>query len=243
MNDRLRRVFDVVSGLLRSLDEDRRQGHAAERVVALSCHGGDDDRRTRDAREVRGDRRERSGLAEEHDLDVVELLRARAQIHHQPDHLVAAERLEHLSYRSLGRQESYVLVRAVRHEQIHEALVLELVGDDVERHLVGDACAADLEVAEVHRDEDQPSPVIVRGPEVRPGSRIDRDEPREVRGPKAREPHDLRRGTSRSSGTTVAPRARPRGRLRSAARARSRSSAFAISPPRRPRRDTRSRRP
>ena len=51
---------------------------------------------------------------------------------------------------------------AVRDEEIHEPLVLELVRDDGDRDLLGDACAAELEVAEVRRDEDESLAVVER---------------------------------------------------------------------------------
>src|SRR5207249_2331866 len=89
MHDRLRGVLDVAGGLLRPLDEDRRQGDPAERVVTLAGDRRDDDRRTRDPGEVRRDGREGGELAEEHNLDVVELFRAWPEIHHESDHLVA----------------------------------------------------------------------------------------------------------------------------------------------------------
>src|SRR6266550_3321381 len=88
-------------------------------------------------------------------------------------------------------QELYVLVRAVRDKKIHEALVLELVGDDVERDLVRDPSAADLEVAEMHGHEDEAAPVLSRRSEVRPRARIDGHQPREVGRLEAGEPHDL----------------------------------------------------
>src|SRR5256714_1514060 len=43
----------------------------------------------------------------------------------------------------------------------------------------------------MHRHEDQAAPTIVRGPEVRPRARVDRDQSREVLGVETREPHDL----------------------------------------------------
>src|SRR5205823_8717163 len=73
VNDRLCGVLDVMGGLLRPFDEDRRQSDAAESVVAFPRHGRDDDRRSGNPGEVRGDGRERGELAEEHHLDVVEL--------------------------------------------------------------------------------------------------------------------------------------------------------------------------
>ncbi len=107
-------------------------------------------------------------------------MRARTEIHHQPDHLVPPKRAEHLAYGALRRDQLHVLVRPVRDKEIHEPLVLELVADDVERHLVRDASAADLEVPEVHRDEDEPAPVLARGPNVRQGTRIHGDDPLQV---------------------------------------------------------------
>src|SRR5881396_30359 len=55
VDDRLRRTLDVVRSLLRTLDENRRERDAAEGVVPLAHDRGDDDRRARHAREVRGD--------------------------------------------------------------------------------------------------------------------------------------------------------------------------------------------
>src|SRR5207245_9539125 len=76
-------------------------------------------------------------------------------------------------------------------KKIHETLVLQLVGDDVERALVRDPSAADLEVAEMHRHEDESAPVVSRRSEVRPRARIDGHQLCEVGGLEAGEPHDL----------------------------------------------------
>src|SRR5207247_2634156 len=45
VDDRLRRVLDVVRSLLRTLDENGRERDAAEGVVALAHDRGDEDRR------------------------------------------------------------------------------------------------------------------------------------------------------------------------------------------------------
>jgi hypothetical protein len=168
VRDRLGRPLDVVRRLFRALDEDRRQRDAAKRVVTLARHRGDDDRRSGDPREVRGDRRELRGHAEERRLDVGKLLRPWAEIHHQADHLVPPEGLQDLADRAVRGKQVKVLVLAVRDENIHEPFVLELVGDHVQRHLIGDACAAQLEVPEVHRHEDEPAPVLPGRPQMRP---------------------------------------------------------------------------
>ena len=122
---------------------------------------------------------------------MVELVRARAEIHHEPDHLVAAESLQYLAHRAFWREDVHILVGSVRDEKIHQPLVLELVGDDVERHLVGDPRSTDLEVAEVHRDEDASSAVVACGTDMGPRARVDGDQPLEVRDVQTREPHDL----------------------------------------------------
>ena len=122
---------------------------------------------------------------------MVKLVRARAEIHHQPDHLVAAERLEHLADRALRRDDVHVLVSSVRHEKIHQPLVFELVGDDIEWHLVGDARSAELEVSEVHRNEDAAPAVVACRTDVGQGARVDGYQSLEVRHVESWEPHDL----------------------------------------------------
>src|SRR5439155_25304820 len=82
-----------------------------------------------------------------------------------------------------------VLVGPVTDQKIHEALVLELVGDDVQWDLVGDARSTELEVSEMDRDEDHALAQRERAAQVLPP--VDRDEPLEVRDTEQREPHDL----------------------------------------------------
>src|SRR2546425_11547387 len=108
VDDRLGRMLDVVRSLLRTLDENGRERDAAEGVVALAHDRGDDDRRARHARKVRGDRGEGRAHPEEEQIDMVELVRARAEIHHEPDHLVAAESLQYLAHRPFWREDGPV---------------------------------------------------------------------------------------------------------------------------------------
>ncbi len=118
-------------------------------------------------------------------------MRTRAEIHHEADHLVPAQRGKHAARRALGRKDDDVLVLAVRDEEVHEPCVLELVSDNGKWDLLRDACAADLEVTEVGRDEDDPATVIASRLQVRLRSRIDLHQLVELGVTHRWEPHDL----------------------------------------------------
>src|SRR5256886_15081329 len=90
VDDRLRRVLDVVRSLFGALDEDRRERDAAEGVVALAHDRGDDDRRARHARKGRGGRGGGRAPPPEEQIDMVELVRARAEIPHKAHPLLSA---------------------------------------------------------------------------------------------------------------------------------------------------------
>ena len=109
-------------------------------------------------------------------LHVVELVRSRSEIHHESDHLVAAERGEHAARRAFGRKDDDVLVLAVRDEEVHQPRVLELVGHDGQRDLLRDARAADLEVPVVRGDEDDPAAVFARRRAGARAKHVDRHE-------------------------------------------------------------------
>src|SRR5687767_5922582 len=82
-----------------------------------------------------------------------------------------------------------VLVRPVPHEQVHEALVREVVGDDVQLHVVRDARAAEIEVAEMDGHEDHTA--LAREPFTEVLPPLHMHELGEVEVVELRESHDL----------------------------------------------------
>src|SRR5207244_5243379 len=79
----------------------------------------------------------------------------------------------------------------IRDEEVHQARVLELVGDDRERDLLSDARAAELEIPEMRRDEDDPAALVPRGLQMREGDRIDRDQLAQLGATHRGKTHDL----------------------------------------------------
>jgi hypothetical protein len=118
-------------------------------------------------------------------------VRAGPEIHHEADHLVAFQRGEHALRGALRREDVHVLVLAVRDEEVHEALVLELVRDDRERDVLRDARTSELEVAEVRRYEDESLAAVASGLQVAERGRVDLHHALQVVRMQRRETHDL----------------------------------------------------